>query len=131
MQQPCPTFALQVGICGSVHGIELHESNVSFARDASKLCARPSSSPSAVLEANLVCILSADFISNQARQIALIAVLSRALSRVPDIHMRQRVRYARRTEVSDKRTKVRLYRAICDNVALRRAVKMCDSYSAV
>ena len=77
---------------------------------------------STVLNGQPFFVLPADFNSNQAHQIALIAVLSRALSRVPDIHMRQRVRYARRTEVSDKRTKVRLYRAICDNVALRRAV---------
>jgi hypothetical protein len=130
-QQTCPTFDLQVGICGSVHGIEFHESNVSFSRNASKLCVLLVSvffprffrrSMQVSFAYCLFCVLSADFISHQAHQSAFVAVLSREPPRMSDIHMRQRFRYARRAEVSDKRTKVRPYRAICDNVALRRAV---------
>jgi hypothetical protein len=45
---PCPSRPLplsfttlhttQVGVCGTVHGVELHASNVAFARDATRRC---------------------------------------------------------------------------------------------
>ena len=36
--RPTPDRPSQVGVCGVVHGVELHESNVAFARKAVNMC---------------------------------------------------------------------------------------------